>query len=48
MNTIDFVLLLLIALAVFFAARQIRQKRKTGCTCGCADCGKACPLAKKK
>lgn len=48
MNGFDIVLLIGLALAVLFALRRMHKKRKSGCSCSCADCGKACPMAHGK
>ena len=37
MNLADIVILLVIALALFFALRHMK-KAKGRCSCGCADC----------
>ncbi|MBR6300009.1 MAG: FeoB-associated Cys-rich membrane protein [Clostridia bacterium] len=47
MKTIDFVILGIIAAALFFAFRRVRSK-KGSCSCGCANCSQACPMARKK
>ena len=46
MNTADIVLIAGIVLAVVFALRRIYKMKKSGCSCGCAECGKDC--AQKK
>ena len=48
MNMIEVLLIAVIALAVFFALRHIFKKRKTGCSCCCAECGRACETARRK
>lgn len=56
MNAVDFVLLALLAVAVFFALRHMQKMRKSGCACGnaggctgnCASCRAACMQKEKK
>ena len=45
MKPIDFVLLALVAVIVFFAVRRmLRTRRSGGCGCGCPGCtGSKCP-----
>ena len=49
LHLIDGILILLIAAAVVFAVRrQIINRKKGGCSCGCADCASAaCPGRKQ-
>ena len=46
MNIADIVLIAGIVLAVLFALRRIYRMKKSGCSCGCAECGRNC--AQKK
>ena len=48
MKLIDFVILGIVALAMFFAFRRIRRKKGSSCSCGCENCGQACPMTRKK
>ena len=47
MKTIDFVILGVIALAVFFAFRRVRRKKAGGCSCCCESCGQTCSMKRK-
>lgn len=43
MNAGDVIILLIVALCIFFAVRSIvKQRKKGGCSCGCSGCN-ACP-----
>lgn len=40
----DYIILAVIAAAVFFAVRSlVRQKKRGGCGCGCSGCS-GCPM----
>ena len=41
MNTVDIILLALLAAAVIGAVRSCLKRRKKGCCAGCAGCGTA-------
>ena len=41
MNTVDIILLVLLAAAVIGAVRSCLKRRKKGCCDGCAGCGTA-------
>ena len=43
---ITIVCVVLLAAWVFFAVRAVRRK-KGGCACGCAACGRDCPYREK-
>lgn len=47
MNIYDIIIIVLLAAAVAFALFLIFKKKKGGCSCGCENCGKTCPSAKK-
>ena len=49
MNPIDFLLLAIVAVIVFFAVRRtVRVRRSGGCGCGCPGCtGGSCPSRNK-
>ena len=49
MSILEIVIIAVLAVAVFFALRRIVKTRKSGgCSCGCAGCSKACPMAREK
>lgn len=46
MSAADYVILAIIAVAIFFAVRSlVRRGKKGGCGCGCSDCS-GCPGSK--
>lgn len=46
MSAADYVILAIIAAAIFFAVRSlVRRGKKGGCGCGCSDCS-GCPGSK--
>ena len=48
MSLLELALTAGIVLAVFFALRGMRRRRKRGCACCCAECGGNCRAARKK
>ncbi len=49
MKIVDIVIVVVIVAAVCAALWFIRKNRKSGgCSCGCANCDKACRKANKK
>ena len=48
MNIVEIVIVAVIALAVFFALRRVFRMRRGGCSCCCAECGRACETARRK
>ena len=42
MSIIEIAIIAVIAIAGFFALRRIIRMRGSGCSCGCAECGREC------
>ncbi|MCR5041564.1 MAG: FeoB-associated Cys-rich membrane protein [Clostridia bacterium] len=42
MNAADILIVIVLALVLFFALRHIRRRRKKGCSGRCSECGSAC------
>ena len=40
MNLADIVIIAGVALAVFLALRRMYRMKKSGCSCGCSECGR--------
>ena len=48
MNIFDWLILLMIAAAVFFAVRTLRNEKKNGCGKTCAGCPHHCAMEKER
>ena len=48
MNIIEIAIIAVIAVAVFFALRHTIKMQKSGCSCCCAECNRACGTAHRK